>query len=258
MKDWFDAKEALASGEAQPVAPYCVDAADLTRRIATCFTSSLDAKPLAVAATGEDWEGDHAQVRSAIRTGNPILLASYLRDHANVLVSLGRALDPTDTRTWHLVWGRKGGGRPRRTSSAQPDPRQWGHVCCMDAKIVLLIANRLEKRHWDPGGLPLKKDVSQFLRRHAAFLDRLALKLGPPDPRQPHLTFSRKDAGRRPDHMLQMFKASHIAMALRFAIKRGRGKQEAAIEELKPRYSRAQIFRVKRLFRTQQKNSRNS
>ena len=30
--DWFDAKEALASGEAQPVALYCADAADLTRR----------------------------------------------------------------------------------------------------------------------------------------------------------------------------------------------------------------------------------
>jgi hypothetical protein len=57
MKDWFDAKEALASGEARPVALYCVNAADLTRRITSCFTSSFDANPLAVAATGEDWEG---------------------------------------------------------------------------------------------------------------------------------------------------------------------------------------------------------
>jgi hypothetical protein len=258
MKDWFDAKEALASGRAQPVALYCVDAADLMRRAASCFTSSPNTKPLAVAATGEDWEGDYTQVRSAIRTGNPILLASFLRDHASVLVALGRALDPTDTRTWHLVWGRKGGGRPRRASLAQPDPRQWGHVCRMDAKIVLLIASRLEKRHWDRGDLPLKKDVSQFSRKHAAFLDRLALKLDPPDPRHRHLTFRRKGAGRRPDPMLQMFKASGIAMALRFAINSGGGKQEAAIEELKARYSRAQIFREKRHSRTQQKNSRNS
>src|SRR5438270_3180088 len=105
MKDWFDAKEALARGEAQPVVLYCVDAADLTRRIASCFTSSLDANQLAVSATGEDWEGDYAQVRSAIRTGNPLLVASFLREHASVLAGLGRALDPTDTRTWHLVWG---------------------------------------------------------------------------------------------------------------------------------------------------------
>jgi hypothetical protein len=258
MKDWFDAKEALASGEAQPVALYCVDAADLTRRITSCFTSSFDANPLAVAATGEDWEGDYTQVISAIRTGNPLLVASFLRDHASVLASLGRALDPTDTRTWHLVWGRKGRGRPRRGSLAQSNPRQLGHVCGIEAKIVLQIAYRLEKRHWDRGDLLFKKDVTQFLQSHATFLDRLARKLDPPDPRHPHLTFCRESAGRRPDPMLQMFKASHIARDLRFAIKRGGGKQEAAIEELRPRYSRAQIFRAKRHLRTQQKNSRNS
>lgn len=256
MTDWFEAKEALASGEATPVALYCTDAADLTRRIVSYYRSLHTTDPAAVESASEDWEADYCQVRSAIPGGHCSLIVSFLRDHANVLDLLGKALDPMDTHTWHLTLCRQGRGRPKKTLVAPPEPRQLGGVCAIDAKIALLLATRLEKRDWSQPD-PLESDATTFLRQHAAFLDRLALTLDPPNRKQLHLTFHRERAGRRADPMLQMFKASRINLELYFASMRAGGKQEAAIEELKSNFSRPQIFRAKRHYRDRRTNSRN-
>src|SRR5262249_45203301 len=145
--------------------------------------------------TFEDWEGDYEQVRFVIEHWSPPLIASFLRNHAAVLVRLARALDAVDTRDWHLVWVRKGRVRPRE--SGKDDPRELGAKCARDAEIGLLIAADLEA-----SGHPPKLDgcaAIVLLRRHARVLERLAANLDPSSSPGRWLGFKRRGAGRRSD-----------------------------------------------------------
>ncbi len=130
--DVFDAKEALASGDAQPVGHHLRDLGEVLNLLADLFNSADTEKgppwqiqlvprgrqrvrvkgKAARAPDDSEWEGSLVQIRQAIANGSAEAIGSYLRDAADFLSRLAPALNPAPgSRNWRLKFVREGRGR---------------------------------------------------------------------------------------------------------------------------------------------------
>jgi hypothetical protein len=123
--DVFEAKKALQTGKAQPLANYLRDLAERLRRQARPAESMPRKQRRVPAATGKTipWNDGDLQVEEAIGQGNEELLESLDRD-AVLLEHLAAALDGAPgSWGWRLNFKRSRRGRPSDVAKVFHDSR---------------------------------------------------------------------------------------------------------------------------------------
>lgn len=131
--DSFDAKEALAKGDADVLARYLDELGPNLRTIGDLLAPKGDALPQLVFAgessasaferapvrdeevEEEDWTGTTSQLRAVIAQRSAQAIGIFLRETAELIERLQRVVDTdkSSIEEWHLALRRRKAGRPR-------------------------------------------------------------------------------------------------------------------------------------------------
>ncbi len=190
-------------------------------------------KAKSVRATSFPEEAGPFPAKEALRHGDERGVGYFARDHAEALSLLADLFDPPERTARQLEFVSRRRRRPKPNEAAGHDQDSEWEGTLVQVKAAI-----------ETGSLTL---VGSYLRDAADVYRRVADALDPPSgSRGWCLEFVRKGRGRRDDPN-KVFRDLAITTELRFATRKARGKQEAAIADLKAEgISRAKIFRAKR------------
>jgi hypothetical protein len=190
-------------------------------------------KAKSVRATSFPEEADPFNAKRALQEGDEHGVGYFARDHAEALSLLADLFDPPQgtARKLEFVSHRRQRPAPDDAASRDEDSEWEGTLDQVKAAI-------------ECGSLTL---IGSYLRDAADVYRQVGDALDPPSgSRGWSLEFVRKGRGRRDDPN-KVFRDLAITTELRFATRKARGKQDAAIEDLKGKgLSRAKIFRAKK------------
>ena len=171
-------------------------------------------KAKSVRTTSFPEEADPFNAKRALQEGDECGVGYFARDHANALGLLADLFDPPQGTARQLEFVPRGRRRPKPKAAIET------------------------------GSLTL---IGSYLREAADVYRQVGDALDPPSgSRGRRLKFVRQGRGRRADPN-KVFRDLAITTELRFATRKARGKQEAAIHDLKAKgIGRARIFRAKK------------
>jgi len=190
-------------------------------------------KAKSVRATSFPEEADPFHAKRALQEGDECGVGYFARDHAEALSLLADLFDPPEGTARQLEFVPRGRRRPKPNEAASRD-----QVSDWEGTLDQVKA-AIESRSLTPIGWYLR-DAADVYRRVGDALDP------PSGSRGRRLKFVGTGPGRRADPN-KMLRDSAIRMELRLATRKARGKQEAAIHDLKAKgIGRARIFRAKK------------
>jgi hypothetical protein len=190
-------------------------------------------KAKSVRATSFPEEADPFNAKQALQEGDECGVGYFARDHAEALSLLADVFDPPKGTARQVEFVPRGRRRPKPIEAARRDQASdWEGT--LDQVKAAIETESLTLIGW------YLRDAADVYRRAGDALDP------PSGSRGRRLKFVGTGPGRRADPN-KILRDSAIRMELRSAMPKARGKQEAAIDDLKAKgISRARIFRAKK------------